>query len=330
LASITSVSQLSLYVSSWRPLANGIVLSGSPIFGTTYPYLRQHLLEEYGWRGAFLISGAIALNISALGSLIRPVSAICAEKESPFLNHSETMQNEDERVAEEISRADVSKEYEENRDSGTAVTIEKRTPESFLRFLRRYSLAFGFLFVNFALAVCVYTPLVFIVPYADQLQFGTQESTLLLSFVSFGELVGRLGTGVALSKIEILRTNLPFIITAFIFLLAASQIVAIFFTRFSSLMVYVNFYGTIFGSITTMCLTAIGETLNAKIIETGIAAFFASGGLGILAGGPIAGEQTFSTRLFSSSMMLNPCCAFLQVLSWIASEVSKPLSGTRW
>ena len=261
----------------------------------------QRLLEEYGWRGAFLISGAIALNISALGSLIRPVSAVCADKESPLLNHFETMQNEDERVAEEVSMADVSEEHKKCRVAGAADTTKIKTQESLLGFFRRYSLAFGFLFVNFIFGLAVFTPLVFIVPYADQLRLTIHESTLLLSFISFGDFVGRLGTGLALSKIDTLRKNLLFIITAFIFLHATSQMVPTFFARFSSLMVYANVYGTIFGAITTFSVTAIGQNLNAKTIETGIAAFFASGGLAILAGGPIAGEHISSIRLFSSS-----------------------------
>jgi len=189
-SSITSLSQVSLYFSSWRPLANGIALSGSPIISTAYPYLMQHLLEQYGWRGAFHISGALALNISALGSLIRPVSAICPEKENPTLNHSETMRNETELAVEEVSMTDVSKQHKEGRVAGAADTIEKMTRESLLGSLRRYSLAYGYLFANFILWICIFSPLVFIVPYADQLRLTANESTLLLSFVSFGDFFG--------------------------------------------------------------------------------------------------------------------------------------------
>ncbi|XP_034068033.1 monocarboxylate transporter 2-like isoform X2 [Gymnodraco acuticeps] len=73
-ASLTIISQ---YFLVKRPLANGLVMAGSPMFTFLLAPLNQYLLYTYGWRGSFLIFGGLMLNCCVAGALMRPVIARC-------------------------------------------------------------------------------------------------------------------------------------------------------------------------------------------------------------------------------------------------------------
>lgn len=54
-------------------MANGLAMAGSPVFLSTLAPLNQFLFDNFGWRGAFMILGAIVMNFCVAGALIRPV-----------------------------------------------------------------------------------------------------------------------------------------------------------------------------------------------------------------------------------------------------------------
>ena len=54
----------------------GVAAAGSGVGGFVFPPLVNFLLETYSWRGAFIILGAIMLNIVICGSLFRPLVAV--------------------------------------------------------------------------------------------------------------------------------------------------------------------------------------------------------------------------------------------------------------
>lgn len=56
-----------------RPLANGCAMAGSPVFLSTLAPFNQFLFNNYGWKGSFLILGAIFLHSCVAGCLMRPV-----------------------------------------------------------------------------------------------------------------------------------------------------------------------------------------------------------------------------------------------------------------
>ncbi|XP_033217272.1 monocarboxylate transporter 9 isoform X2 [Belonocnema kinseyi] len=87
-----------------RGLANGLCISGSAIGSIILPPLLRVLLEEYGYRGAVLITGAITLNVWASALLYDPV-------EKHLVPAKVTEIEEDE------------EEEEEENNVGTTVTV---------------------------------------------------------------------------------------------------------------------------------------------------------------------------------------------------------------
>ncbi|XP_029007233.1 monocarboxylate transporter 2-like [Betta splendens] len=69
-ASLTIISK---YFLTKRPLANGLAMAGSPVFLCCLAPLNQYLLDKFGWRGSLCILGSLMLNCCAAGALMRPV-----------------------------------------------------------------------------------------------------------------------------------------------------------------------------------------------------------------------------------------------------------------
>uniref|UniRef100_A0A8C1ZI62 Solute carrier family 16 member 8 n=1 Tax=Cyprinus carpio TaxID=7962 RepID=A0A8C1ZI62_CYPCA len=68
-----SLIMLGSYFDKRRPLANGLAAAGSPVFLSVLSPLGQLLLNHYGWRGGFLITGGLLLNCCACGAIMRPL-----------------------------------------------------------------------------------------------------------------------------------------------------------------------------------------------------------------------------------------------------------------
>ncbi|XP_033748091.1 monocarboxylate transporter 12-B-like [Pecten maximus] len=62
-----------LYFDKHRSLATGIVTSGSGLGGAVFPYISNFLINEYGWKGAILITAAINMNTFVFAALLLPV-----------------------------------------------------------------------------------------------------------------------------------------------------------------------------------------------------------------------------------------------------------------
>ena len=172
-------SQVSFYFSTLRPLATGVMLSGSSVCATARPYLNNYFLEKYGWRDSFWILSAICFNTCMLGALVRPIEMLSTKP---------------------IAKGDVKGlENSENEKS-------MRQRVSF--FLSTYWVALGLLFTNILLDLCFFEPNIFLVPLSRSLRFTpnltTQRKCTFLSFISVGDIICRQLNGILMSRFCIL------------------------------------------------------------------------------------------------------------------------------
>lgn len=70
---VTSVISVAYYFEKRRALATGLSVCGTGIGTFMFAPLCEFLVSIYGWRGTFLILGAICLNITVCGALFRPL-----------------------------------------------------------------------------------------------------------------------------------------------------------------------------------------------------------------------------------------------------------------
>ncbi|XP_062030771.1 monocarboxylate transporter 6 isoform X2 [Lepus europaeus] len=81
----SGITVLGFYFVRRRALANALASVGSSLGITLWPLLSRYLLEDLGWRGAFLIFGGVFLHCCVCGALLRPVATNAAPEttESP-------------------------------------------------------------------------------------------------------------------------------------------------------------------------------------------------------------------------------------------------------
>ena len=83
---VTSVLTVAYYFDKRRALATGLAVCGTGIGTFTFAPLIEFLSSLYGWRGTFLIIGAIALNICVCGALFRPLTFTPEQRRQCHLN----------------------------------------------------------------------------------------------------------------------------------------------------------------------------------------------------------------------------------------------------
>ncbi|XP_014663153.1 PREDICTED: monocarboxylate transporter 12-like, partial [Priapulus caudatus] len=66
------VAVISHFFTRRRQFATAVAVSGAGIGNLCFPPLLQHLVDMYGWRGAMLVCGSLALNMCICGALLRP------------------------------------------------------------------------------------------------------------------------------------------------------------------------------------------------------------------------------------------------------------------
>jgi len=70
---LPSIVMVGYYFDKKRAFATGIAVCGSGIGTFVFAPLGSYLVEEYGWKGANIIIGAIILNGVVFGAIFRPL-----------------------------------------------------------------------------------------------------------------------------------------------------------------------------------------------------------------------------------------------------------------
>ena len=83
---VTSVLTVAYYFDKRRALATGLSVCGTGIGTFTFAPLCEILIGMYGWRGTFLIMGAVSLNICVCGALFRPLTFTPEQRRQRHLN----------------------------------------------------------------------------------------------------------------------------------------------------------------------------------------------------------------------------------------------------
>ena len=274
IAYVSVTAQISLYFSTLRPLATGIMLSGSSVCSTVLPYFNQFLLEKFGWRGSFWILAAVSFNTCVLGALVRPI-------ENVSVNNSNALVMEDGDVSEEVR-------------------VAKPVFEQILSFFSSYWVAFCLLFANVLLDLFFYVPIVFLVPYAQSVDVSPNDAAILLSFISIGDIVCRPLNGFLMARFKFLLNHLLLYLAALNVMVSLYQVMAVFSASFTALIIYTLFHGCLHGFLTTATVTSVPTLMGTKNISKMYGIFFAGGSFSILASAPLAGKSLQIFLVFRS------------------------------
>ena len=151
------------------------------------PLLTQFLIDEYGWRGAMMLLGAIKFNSIASGATLRPISTSDAEQYSKP-NAQVTNVEKDLQVRENLRESSTRK---------TNLIQRFRRVLTHLSYYLDLSLFVDGDFISMVLysignGYCMAGWLIYLVPYGLEIGLESYMASSLATFGGLGQLVGNL------------------------------------------------------------------------------------------------------------------------------------------
>ncbi|EDM16524.1 rCG59598, isoform CRA_b [Rattus norvegicus] len=251
-----------------RPLANGFAMAGSPVFLSTLAPFNQFLFNSYGWKGSFLILGAIFLHSCVAGCLMRPVGP------SP-------------RAAKSKSKVGS------RQDSSTKRLSKVSTAEKINRFLDFGLFTHrGFLIYlsgNVVLFLGMFAPIIFLAPYAKDKGVDDYNSAFLLSVMAFTDMFARPSVGL-IANTSLIRPRIQYLFSVAIMFTGICHLLCPLAHSYTALVVYVIFFGIGFGSISSLLFECLMDQVGASRFSSAVGLVTIVECCPVLFGPPLAGK----------------------------------------
>lgn len=236
------------YFQAKRPLANGLAMTGSPVILFTLAPLNQFLFDSFGWRGSFMILGAITLNCCVAGSLMRPVKKTVESK--PKAEVSEC--NGAEEAAPENST-----ENQSCVQRFVDITLFKH--RGFLIYLvGNVILFFGF-----------FAPVVFLAPYAKHQGIDEYSAAFLLSIFALSDMFIRPVTGFT-GNTKWVRPKIQYFFAFAVSYNGVCHLICPLLPGYAGLVVYAVFFGLAFGMLSALLFETLMDLVGAKRFSTAV------------------------------------------------------------
>ncbi|XP_024914801.1 monocarboxylate transporter 2-like isoform X3 [Cynoglossus semilaevis] len=229
-----------------RPLANGLAMTGSPVVLFTLAPLNQFLFDSFGWRGSFLILGAIVMNCCVAGALMRPVNKNIKPipKTAP-------------------PNGEVS---EEKQDETKSEGCLKRFVDVSLFRHRGFLI---YLIGNCVMFFGLFAPVVFLAPYARHQGIDEYSSALLLSIFAVVDMFVRPSTGF-LGNTKWIRPKIQYFFSFAVLFNGVCHLLCPLAQGHAGLIVYTVFFGIAFGMLCALLFETLMDLIGAQRFSTAV------------------------------------------------------------
>lgn len=281
-----SVIVIGRYFSKRRPIANGIAMAGSPVLLCTLAPFNQFLSDAFGWRGSFLILGAVLLNCCVAGALFRPIG--------PVEGHHENQKSLKGRTLEKqhISKAD---QDHQQPVSLLATNENKKKQSCFETFNTFLDLTLfrhrGFLIYlvgNVIMFFGFFAPIVFLASYARHIGIDEYSSAFLLSIMGIVDMIARPSTGIVANS-KWVRPRIQYFFSFSIAFNGFCHLMCPFATDYTGLIIYSIFLGLAFGMVCAMLFETLVDLVGAQRFSSAVGLVTIVECIPILLGPPLGG-----------------------------------------
>lgn len=252
-----------------RPLANGLAMAGSPVFLSTLAPFNQFLYNTYGWKGSFLILGAILLNSCVAGALMRPIGP----KQTKSKN----------KISERALQPGVKKS---RKKKSIREIINKYL--DFSLFKHR-----GFLIYlsgNVIMFLGFFAPIIFLAPYAKDRGIDEYSAALLLSIMAFVDMFARPAGGF-IANSSIVRPRIQYFFSFAIMFTGVCHLLCPLAEDYTSLVIYAVFFGLGFGSVSSVLFETLMDLVGAQRFSSAVGLVTVVECCPVLLGPPLAGKN---------------------------------------
>ncbi|XP_077991040.1 monocarboxylate transporter 12-like [Glandiceps talaboti] len=218
LAYSPSVGMVCVYFKKRHALANGLAYTGSGLGIFVFPPLLHTLIEEYGWRGSFLVLSAINANICVCATLLRKPSndVNCSPSSDRLSDETERRPSCESNEIDSTKDLDIIESQTHDTDHADSINIDsnesikqcqgplgieegkkngiiKRAFMIFDLHLFWESPLFLLMFIScFFLGFGHYIAVIFLLPKAESMEFASsRDNAFLISIMGIFSIIGR-------------------------------------------------------------------------------------------------------------------------------------------
>ncbi|XP_059386982.1 LOW QUALITY PROTEIN: monocarboxylate transporter 6-like [Carassius carassius] len=315
-----AVTILGHYFVRRRPFANAMSSTGTALGLCTLPFLGDYLHSMLGWRGSFLVLGAVLLNCCVCGAVMRPVRPRKPRK-------TEVMSNGSRPPGKKRCTLAIFQSLTSSLRKHMAFDLFC----SNLRF-RVFSLGITWMMLGFVV------PLIYLVPYASAHKMDPSRAALLLSILGFVNIIVRPTVGVLFS-LPWFKGRHIYVFSAALLINGLSNSICCISASFTVLLMYVLAYGLSMSVVGSLMFTVLMDTVEMSRFPSALGLLSIMESVTLLIGPPLAGilvdrtdQYTYVFLACSISVALS--ALFLMVsFYWLdsrdaAQKNSSPASGS--
>ncbi|XP_008299517.1 monocarboxylate transporter 6 [Stegastes partitus] len=295
-----------------RVFVNALSSTGTAVGLCVLPFLGNYLHTEFGWRGSFLILGAVLLNCCVCGAVMRPLQPN-RPRGQPLMNHGPPPPDEDN----------------DGKEKGRVRTIVSRIAAAVIKHMafdqlrnnrryRVYSIGITWMMLGFVV------PLVYLVPYATANGMEPSQAAFLLSILGIVNIVIRPPFGAILGFSWFKGRH----IYAFAFALlinGLSNSICTIGASFPVLLVYVVIYGLSMSVVGSLMFTVLMDTVEMSRFPSALGLLSVMEAFTLVAGPPLAGALVDSTGHYyhvflACSAVVSSAAVFLMVSFYLLDK----------
>lgn len=245
-------------------------MAGSPVFLCFLSPLNQYLFDNFGWRGSFLILGALLLNCCVAGALMRPIDLF---RNSPMARPPSTVDSPNTKL--KVSwRSNINK----------FVDFSLFKDRSFLIYLvGNVMFFFG-----------TYAPIVFLAAYAVSLGIDEYRAAYLLSIMGFVDMFTRPGTGLV-ANTKLVRPRVQYYLSLAVTFTGMCHLLCPLASGYVGLVVYTAFFGFGFGMMFALIFECLMDLMGPQRFPSAVGLVTIFECAPMLLGPPMAGMYTAHT-----------------------------------
>ncbi|XP_078500564.1 monocarboxylate transporter 1 isoform X2 [Lissotriton helveticus] len=280
-----ALTMIGKYFYKRRPIANGLAMAGSPVFLSTLAPLNQYLYTIFGWRGSFLILGALLLNCCVAGSLMRPIGP-----------KPEKVKKVTKEVLQEAGKS--SKKDDGSGDANTdLIAGTPKTKPTALQTINRFlDLSLfthrGFLIYlsgNVLMFFGLFTPLVFLSNYAKSKNISNEHAAFLLSILAFVDMVARPSMGLV-ANTKWIRPRIQYFFAISIIYNGVCHLMAPLSTTYAGFCIYAGFFGFAFGWLSSVLFETLMDLVGSQRFSSAVGLVTIVECCPVLLGPPLLGK----------------------------------------
>ncbi|XP_064807200.1 monocarboxylate transporter 6-like isoform X2 [Oncorhynchus masou masou] len=312
-----AVTILGHYFVRRRAFANAMSSTGTALGLCTLPLLGNYLHTELGWRGSFLVLGAVLLNCCVCGAVMRPLEGP-RHRGQPLINHR-PLQLKEEKLKGRMRAL----------WAGLMTALRRHMAFDLLRNNLRYRMyAVGITWMMLGFVV----PLIYLVPYATAHDMEQSQAALLLSILGIVNIVVRPPIGLLFS-LPWFKGCHTYVFSAALLVNGLSNSICCIDASFPVLLAYVVTYGLSMSVVGSLMFTVLMDTLDMSRFPAALGLLAIMESVTLLIGPPLAGILVDRTGeyfyvFFACSATVASSAVFLMVsFYWLDRRDRRALKG---